>query len=277
MKCLVCVKYVPADGEVQMDASHSLVRCARTQQLNPADEAALEAALRLAGPCGVTVLCMGAAFCEAPLRELLGRGAQAAVLVSGKGFAGADSLATARTLAAAVRRLGPFDLVLAGRRTLDGETGQVPPELAALLGWPCLTNLVDAALADESGAKAARQEGAADALPAGRAPRLVCRRLLEDGIHTLTCETPAVISLCEYSYPLRLPSLAALRAAREKRVTVLDEAALGADPAQCGFAGSPTRVQSVTAHAAGRRHCAFAPDPAAGAAQLAQMLREVEP
>ena len=73
MKCLVCVKYVPADGEVQMDASHSLVRCARTQVLNPADEAALEAALRLAGPCGVTVLCMGAAFCEAPLRELLGR------------------------------------------------------------------------------------------------------------------------------------------------------------------------------------------------------------
>lgn len=267
MKCLVCVKYVPASDEAPMDASHTLVRSARAQQLNPADEAALEAALRLAGPCGVTVLCMGAAFCEAPLQELLGRGAQEAVLVTGRGFAGADSLATARTLAAAVQKLGPFELILTGRRTLDGETGQVPAELAALLDVPCLTNLVE--LAVEPCALRTQTPSQTDGA------RLVCRRLLEDGIHTLTCRTPALVSLCEYSYPLRLPSLAGLRAAREKRVVVLDEAALGLSLSQCGLAGSPTRVKSVTTHAAGRRHCSFAPDAAQGAAYLAKALREV--
>lgn len=254
MKCLVCVKYVPAEQTTQLDTDHSLVRTAGAQKLNTADEAAVEAALRLAGQDGVTVLCMGAAFCAKPMEELFARGVQHAVLVSGHIFAGADSLATAHTLALAVNCIGPFELILCGRRTLDGETGQVPAELAALLELPCITN----ALSVESGTGG-----------------FVCRRLQEDGIHTLSLPTPALVSLCEYSYPLRMPSLAELRAARNRRVQMLNKAELGAQDGLCGLAGSPTRVKSIAPHAAGRRHVKMAASAEEGAGEIAQLIGEV--
>ena len=253
MRALVCVKYVPTEAGAAMDAAGRLVRRADAQQLNPADEAALALALQLCGGENVTVLCMGAAFCARPLHELLERGAARAVLLSGAGFAGADSLATARTLAAAAKRLGPFDLILCGRRTLDGETGQVPAELAALLGLPCLTNVT-----------AAVPDGAA----------LRCTRLLESGAAALRCVLPAVLTLCEYSCVLPAPSLAGIRAARSRAAEVWDESALDLPAAQRGLAGSPTRVQEIGVCTAGRRHVRRTDRPDEGAAGLAALLRE---
>ncbi len=233
MNLLVCVKFVPDTEEVRTGADHTLVRDARSQKLNPADESALEAALRLAGPEGaVTVLTMGAPFCQTPLGELLARGARRAVLLTDKALAGSDSLATARALAAAAARLGPFDAILCGRRALDGETGQVPPELAAHLDIPCVTN--------------ATQVRRAEA-------HLMCARLLEEEEQTLAVQLPAVVSLCEYAYPLRAPSLAGYRRARQTPVEVLAAGDLGLAPEACGLAGSPTRVRHIAPQTAGRR------------------------
>ena len=104
-------------------------------QWNIADESALEAAFRLADRDGsVTVLTMGPPKLEGPLLELLARGANRAVLITDRLMAGADTRATARALASAAEKLGPFDAVFCGCKAIDGETGQVPGELAAALG-----------------------------------------------------------------------------------------------------------------------------------------------
>ena len=218
---LVCVKFVQ-----QTDGTPG-------RTLNPADEAALAAALHHRTTGKVTVLSMAPKSCEAGLRELLARGADKAVLLCDSHFAGSDSYATSGILAEAIRQLGPFGLIFCGRRAIDGETGQVPPALGTKLGLPCVTNVLD-------------MEPRSDGI-------LHCRRLLEEGVEHLACQTPAVLSLCEYSYPSRAPSLSDLRRAKGKQVEHLDAAALGIDPSACGLAGSPTRVEQASPHTSGLR------------------------
>ena len=132
---LVCVKAVPVSSSVEVDGQHRLKRDGASLQWNIADESALEAAFRLADKDGsVTVLTMGPPKLEDPLLELLARGANRAVLITDRLMAGADTRATARALASAAEKLGPFDAVFCGCKAIDGETGQVPGELAAALG-----------------------------------------------------------------------------------------------------------------------------------------------
>ena len=184
---LVCVKAVPVSSSVEVDGQHRLKRDGASLQWNIADESALEAAFRLADRDGsVTVLTMGPPKLEGPLLELLARGANRAVLITDRLMAGADTRATARALASAAEKLGPFDAVFCGCKAIDGETGQVPGELAAALGLPCISN-------------AEKVEAAGDEL-------LVTRRL-EDGVQNLTVSGPAVISFSSYSYPLRLAGI----------------------------------------------------------------------
>ena len=138
---LVCVKAVPVSSSVEVDGQRRLKRDGVSLQWNIADESALEAAFRLADKDGsVTVLTMGPPKLEGPLLELLARGANRAVLVTDRLMAGADTRATARALASAAEKLGPFDAVFCGCKAIDGETGQVPGELAAALGLPCISN-----------------------------------------------------------------------------------------------------------------------------------------
>ena len=127
---LVCVKAVPVSSSVEVDGQHRLKRDGASLQWNIADESALEAAFRLADRDGsVTVLTMGPPKLEGPLLELLARGANRAVLITDRLMAGADTRATARALASAAEKLGPFDAVFCGCKAIDGETGQVPGEL----------------------------------------------------------------------------------------------------------------------------------------------------
>lgn len=252
MNILVCVKYVPDTDVVYMNEQNSLVRSAYGQKLNPADESALEAALQLAGGEGqVTVLTMGASFCAAPLNGLIARGATKAVLLTDKVLAGSDSFATVRALAAAINTLGSFDLIICGRRALDGETGQVPAGLAARLDLPCATNLIKImSPVDQT---------------------LRCVRLLEDGEHTLCVQLPAVVSLCEYTHSLRLPSLVGLKKAKHTPVRILGAAGIGLSKTDCGLDGSPTRVKKITPQQAGRRRIQML-IPGQGATVLSQLI-----
>ena len=190
------MKAVPATAEVQVDGQFRLQRDGVKLQWNIADEAALEAALQLRGTGTVTVLTMGPGKLEDGLRELLARGADRAVLVTDPKLAGADTLATARALAAAAKYLGSFDLILCGRRAIDGETGQVPGMVAGMLDVPCVTN-----------AEAFTPES----------QRLLLQRRLEEGTAALEVTLPAVVSVCEYTYPLRLPGIMAMRRAKQKQ------------------------------------------------------------
>ena len=254
---LVCIKAVPASAsQVSLDADHAMQRDQLGLQWNVADEAALEAALRCKGQGGVvTVLTMGPAKLAGALQELFGRGVDQAFLLTDPIMAGADTYATAKALAVAVKTLGGFDLILCGRRAVDGETGQVPSMLATALDMPCITGV--------------------DQLEEGDGV-LCVRRRLESGTITLAVTAPAVVSLCEYAYPLRLPSIAGMRRARQKQVQQLTAAQLGLSRSECGLSGSLTKVIHADKKFPGLRKCSRETDISAGAVRLLKICREVQ-
>ena len=255
MRILVCMKAVPSSSEVEVDGQFRLKRDGAVLQWNIADQAALETALRLCGPDGqVCVLTMGPPSLSGLLRELLERGAHRAVLVSDPAMAGADTCATAAALAAAAGQLGPFDLILCGRRAMDGETGQVPGMLAQAMDLPCVTNVDRVALSDGG---------------------VELDRRMENGCATLSIPLPGVVSVCEYSLPLRLPGLLSRRRAKDIPVEVLDARQLGLDPDRCGLAGSPTRVCAMSAKFPGLRKGPRDSDPKVAAQRMLALLREV--
>ena len=252
---LVCIKAVPAATSVQVDGEYRLKRDGVSLQWNIADESALEAAACLKDKDGtVTVLTMGPPKLEAPLKELLARGADQAVLVTDRLMAGADTRATAAALKAVAEKLGPFDLILCGRRAIDGETGQVPGELAAALGIPCVSNVEKIAANGE---------------------KITLSRRLEDGIQILEADGPMVVSICEYSYNLRLAGIMSLRKARNKSVELLSAADLGLNASDCGLKGSLTKVTAMEAKFPGLRKGPKQSDVAAGIAEAAKIIREV--
>ena len=219
MNILVLFKAVPSvsaglDGEQ------------KTTELivNPADLSALEEALVLKQTHGarVTVATMGIARCESLLKECVARGADEAVLITDKAFAGSDTCATSRILAEAVKQLGGFDLIFCGRRSTDGETGQVGPELAVRLGLPYIANCVDIVV-----------DGS----------RLTATCLTDWGSETLAAPLPALITFRNGINSPRLPSLLGLRKAGKAQIRILDAAAIGLPKELTGQAGSPTIVK----------------------------------
>ena len=139
LNIIVCIKQVPETQEVRLDpVTHTLKREGVKAIINPFDLYALEEGLRVKDAQGgqVTVLTMGPPQAEEALREALGYGADGAVLLSDQKFAGADTWATALTLAKAIEKLGGADLIFTGKQAIDGDTAQVGPMLAAILDIP---------------------------------------------------------------------------------------------------------------------------------------------
>ena len=250
---LVCIKAVPVTASVQVDGAYRLKREGAGLQWNIADESALEAALSLKDQDGtVTVATMGPPKLEVPLRDLLARGCDRVILITDRLMAGADTRATARALGAAAERLGPFDLILCGRRAVDGETGQVPGELAAALGIPCVSN-----------AEKLEREG----------EELLVHRRLENGVQVLSARGPLVVSVCEYTYRLRLPGILSMRRARDREVETYSSADLGLTEDQCGLKGSLTQVIAMESKFPGLRRGPRTADLGAGIEALRVFLR----
>lgn len=220
-RILVCVKMVPLEEETGADCHINRNGYA---EYNIADQSAIEAALRMRPEYEVVILTMGTLSQKGLLQELLARGADEAILLSDPAMAGSDTQATAAVLGAAAESLEPFESIFCGRKAIDGETGQVPGELAAMLGLPCITNVRNVQM--ENG-------------------KYSCRRLLEDGEEELGWTGRAVLAFCEYSYPLRLPGILGLRSAEEKQVRVLHVQELGISREKCGLSGSATRVARI--------------------------------
>ena len=137
MEIVVCVKQVPDTTEVKIDPqTNTLIRQGVPSIVNPFDKNAVEAALQLKEKHGgkVTVISMGPPQAKEALKECVAMGADAAILISDRAFGGADTLATSYTLAAAIRKLGTYDVILCGKQAIDGDTAQVGPEVAEHLG-----------------------------------------------------------------------------------------------------------------------------------------------
>lgn len=227
MKIDVCVKQVPASNETRLDpVTHTIIRDGAQSILNPFDAYAVEESLRIREKLGgtVTAFTMGIPSAASMLRRVAALGVDRGVLLTDPAFAGSDTLATSRVLAAAIRQDGPPDLILCGRMATDGDTAQVGPMLAELLGIP---HVSDVAAVEEISAETA-----------------VVRRLTDDGYVRQQVRLPALLTvLREINIP-RLPSLAGILEAEEAVIIRLDHAALSLDPSETGLAGSATRVVS---------------------------------
>lgn len=143
MKIIVCVKQVPDTTEVRINKeTGTLIRDGVPSIINPDDMNAIEAALKIKEEIGdvhITVLCMGPLQAEIAMRETLAMGVDEAVLITDRAFAGSDTWATATILAAAIEKIGDYDIIFCGRQAIDGDTAQVGPEIAEFLGIPQVT------------------------------------------------------------------------------------------------------------------------------------------
>lgn len=202
------------------------VRQSVSGEINPFDACAYEAALRLPG-AEVILLSMGPGKAGDFLLGLTRLGAQRAVHLCDSAFAGADTLATAYTLSLAIDRLRP-QLILCGRQTVDGDTGQVGPELSVLTGHALVTEVMELE-ADEQGVST----------------------LSRDGVRRTT-PYPALLTV-ERIYSLRLPSIRS----RVGEVELWTAADLNADPGRIGLSGSPTRVIKTFENDQDRRKCCW--------------------
>lgn len=246
---IVCIKAVVAAAP-----KGHIVRTADNSHLNPFDLPALETALQLRDARGgsVTALSMGPPASRVVMAEALAMGVDRAVLACDPAFAGADTLATATTLAAAIRRLGPVDLVLFGTRTSDSDTGQVGPQTAVVLDLPMVT-------------------GVHEVIDAENALRV--SRTMDHVVDTFETGFPAALTIRpEAAVPRDLPLAGLAEAFDRRRVDILTLADLDVPADRLGEAGSPTRVVSmkpVHHHRGGRM---LEGDPADVAQQLIDHL-----
>ncbi|HIV44494.1 MAG TPA: electron transfer flavoprotein subunit beta/FixA family protein [Candidatus Faecalibacterium avium] len=230
MKAIVCVKQVPdTSGKVAVKPDGTLDRASMATITNPDDLNALEAALQLkdATGCEVVVVTMGPPPAEGMLRELLARGADRAVLISGREFGGSDTFATSQIIAAAVNKIGvgPEDIVFCGRQAIDGDTAQVGPQIAEKLHLPQVTYAADIQKDGDS---------------------LVVKRMLEDGYMMIRVKTPCLITCIKELNQPRYMSINGIFTCYDKPMEVFDYEALKDDPLievdTIGLKGSPTNV-----------------------------------
>lgn len=229
MNIVVCLKQVPGTTEVKINPeTNTLIRQGIENIINPFDTYALEEAVRIKEKHGgkVTVITMGPPQAEDALREAVSLGADEIILLSDRAFSGADTWATAFTLTSAVKKLeGGFDLIICGKQTIDGDTGQVGPEMAEMLQAPFIAYVSE--IEEIQGSS------------------LRLRRLTEEGHEVIAANLPAVITVAKEINIPRLPSLRGKMKAKSIAVETWDLAALGASENSVGLAGSSTQVIKI--------------------------------
>ncbi|MFX1454021.1 MAG: electron transfer flavoprotein subunit beta/FixA family protein [Promethearchaeota archaeon] len=234
MKIFVCIKQVPGVSEVRLDPkTNSLVREGIPSITNPIDKHAIELALTIKEKYDAEVIAisMGPPQAEEVLREALAMGVDKAILLSDKAFAGADTLATSYTLALAIKKLlkGSKDkanyLVILGAQAIDGDTGQVGPELAEELNINQITYVQKFEL---------------------KASKLIVERAFRiDELVVIEAQLPALITVLKEINNPRIPSIAGISRAFKKTVEIINAEELKPDKRRIGRNGSMTEVWKV--------------------------------
>ena len=226
MKTVVLIKQVPVVSAMKLDPeTKTLKREGVPSEVSSFDVRALLKAVELRNSHGgeVVALTMGPPQAKAALEHCLALGADRAIHLEDRAFAGADTLATARALALALKREG-YDLILCGRHSTDAETGQVGPEVAELLDLPQVTAVAKLTV---------------------NGTLLTAERETDSGFETVECSLPALLSATEDLAPEKFPNKADKEKAKEKPIQIVTASDLSSDLSQFGVAGSPTWVESV--------------------------------
>lgn len=227
MKIIVCAKQVPDTTEIKINPqTGTLIRDGVPSIMNPDDKGGLELALQLKEQYNahVTVITMGPPQADAILREALALGADRAILLTDRKFAGADTLATSNALAGALRTL-EYDLIIAGRQAIDGDTAQVGPQIAELLDLPQVTYLED--------------------LKYDGNETLTIRRQTEEGYQILETGMPCLVTVLASAYHARYMPVRGIVEAYSREVETWSFENITVEEANLGLKGSPTRVHKA--------------------------------
>jgi electron transfer flavoprotein beta subunit len=260
-RVIVCVKPVPdpkAWDRLRLDpVTKTLIRDGIPSVINPLDKHALEAALEIKDAHGteVVILSMAPTATQPVLREALSIGADRAALLSDQVFAGSDTLATSRILAAGIRRLKPFDLIFCGNYTLDGSTAQVPSQIAELLGVPNIMHVTKMEFLDTR--------------------RLAVTQKIEQGYAKLEAEPPLLLSFTKEANKPRYTTFLEILAAEKREISLWTNSHLNLDPALIGLKGSPTQMADLLVQRKTRQGLRLEGSPQEMAQGLAEKIHQL--
>jgi electron transfer flavoprotein beta subunit len=245
---VVCIKQVPDSAQIRVHpVTNTIMRQGVPAIINPYDLYALEEALRIKDKFGgfITVITMGPPQAENALRKALSFGADDAILVTDRAFAGADTLATSFALASAIRQIEknmPVDMVFCGKQTIDGDTAQVGPGIAKRLNLELLT-YISSIVSVNHGKR-----------------EIVVQRRSEGGVQVLKTRLPCLVTMLEGSNEMRFATMPNMIRAARTTIKKWDRVAAGIeDISKIGLKGSPTVVSKV-----------FAPTPKTVKAEIVQ-------
>jgi electron transfer flavoprotein beta subunit len=228
---IVCIKQVPGITDVKINPeTNTLIREGISSIINPFDMYAIEEGLRIKEKFGgkVTVISLGPPQAINALKEAVGMGADGAVELSDRAFAGSDTWATAYVLALAIKKLGEFDIILCGKQAIDGDTGQVGPGIASQLGITQLTYVFKIIKVDPE------------------AGTIKVERLLEEGREIVEAKLPALLTVVKDINQPRATTISHIRRASSLSIPIWSAADLpGVDPSRLGLTGSPTQVVKI--------------------------------
>jgi electron transfer flavoprotein beta subunit len=228
MKIIVCIKQVPEGLDVKVDPeTKRILREGVKSIINPYDLYAIEEGIRLKERFGgeTWVISMGPPQAESAIREAISMGIDNGILLSDRKFAGSDTLATSYTLSLAIKKIGDFDIIICGRETLDGSTGQVGPGIAEHLGITYITYVSKIVNIKEN--------------------EFECVRLMEDHYEVIKTKLPVLITVTKEINVPRIPSLKNMIRAKKIEIPIWKAENLGGDESLFGQDGSPTRVIDV--------------------------------
>ncbi|MBC2849931.1 electron transfer flavoprotein subunit beta/FixA family protein [Cetobacterium sp. 8H] len=226
MNIVVCIKQVPDTTEIRLDpVKGTLIRDGVPSIINPDDKGGLEEALKLKDKFGahITAITMGPLQADAALREAIAMGVDRAILLTDRKFAGADTLATSHAISAALSELD-YDLIIAGRQAIDGDTAQVGPQIAEFLNVPQITYVKDI---EFDGKKT-----------------FEVKRSTEEGYMLLQVETPCLMTVLAEANKPRYMNVKNIVDAFDKEVEIWGVDRLSdIDETKLGLNGSPTKVK----------------------------------
>ncbi len=229
VEIVICIKQVPDTAEVRINPeTNTLIRDGVPSIINPYDMHAIEAGLQIKEKAGgkVTVITMGPPQAETALRDAIAMGADDAVLLTDRAFAGADTWATSYTLFKAIEKIRA-DIIICGKQAIDGDTAQVGPETAEFLNIPHISYVRK--------------------IEEVKPGSIRVQRLMDGGYDVVESSVPVLLTVVKEINLPRLPSLKGKMNAKKAEIKKWTSADIGADENNIGLKGSPTQVKNIFA------------------------------